>query len=269
MTVSTKKPLANKIALAFLLIFPLSASVQAQECTYLTGPADAGEAIAASGSTGVSKAWYGDATTDYAHGVLGDTVEANVLYAEVQGKDTCAAAIRLPGSSVFEDVTPRIGDVTGDGVNDVVVIESHRELGASLAIYGTEEGQLLKLASTPYIGRAFRWLAPVGIADFTGDNIADVAYVETPHIGGILKIWSFANEVPELVVAMDGFSNHRIGENTITGGIRHCGDGVEMVLPDTHWENTLIARYRNKSITTEIYANDTSADTVQRALQCK
>ncbi len=241
----------------------------AADCTYLAGPPDAGIATAAKDSTGVSQAWYGQATTDYAHGVLGDAIEANILYAQVAGTDTCAAAIKLPEDSVFEDITPRIGDVTGDGRNDVIVIESHRELGASIAIYSIDEAQLLKVASTPYIGTAYRWLAPVGVADFTGDAVADVAYVETPHIGGNLKVWSFKNEKPLLIGSAPGFSNHRIGQNYITGGIRDCGKGPEMVVPGKEWDRTLIATVVDDTIVVDTYADNSNRSTIDLALQCR
>ena len=108
--------------------------------------------------------------------------------------DKFALEVTLDDQSVFEDVNPRIADVTGDGQNDIIVIESRTDQGASLAIYGIENDELKKIASTPFIGTPNRWLAPIGTADFNSDGVNDVAYVQTPHLASVLKIWSFKNK---------------------------------------------------------------------------
>lgn len=125
-----------------------------------------------------------------------------------------------------------------------------------------------KLAATPYIGRPFRWLAPAGIADFDGDGVKDVAYVETPHIGGILRIWSFRDNQPREIASAPGYSNHRIGENFITGGVRDCGNGPELVLPDAGWSRTLLSWYGGGEIESAVLANDAEPETIARALEC-
>lgn len=248
-----------------------SPPVQAANCDYKAGPPDAGIATSAkvSGNSGIVSAWYGDATTLYTHGVLGDAIEAHTLYAHIEGDNHCALAITLDQHSVFEDVTPRIADVTGDGNNNVIAIESHINKGASLAIYGIKNQQLTKVASAPHIGKANRWLAPVGIADFNHDGIDDVAYVQTPHIGGILKIWSFKAGEPTLLASKAGFSNHKIGQNFITGGIRNCGANTELVLPNQQWSQTLIASVNGDSIKVRPYAPKVEPNTVEQAINCK
>ncbi len=259
------------LACSFFSALALSPTdVYALDCGYKASPPDAEIATTQNlaADTGVISAWYGGATTSYAHGVLGDAIEANTLYALKSGPKGCALAITLGNESVFEDVTPRIADVTGDGENNVITIESHQDKGASLAIYGIKNQRLIKIASTPHIGRANRWLAPVGIADFNGDKIKDVAYVQTPHIGGILKIWSFEAETPELLASKQGFSNHKIGQNYITGGLRVCGDRIEIILPDQNWKHTLIAYKEGNTIVSDIYANSANESTINTAMRC-
>ncbi len=259
------------IWLTLLLLSSTTGYAAAEEdCRYVPGPPDAQPAYASEPQDGeIALAWYGQQTTSYQHGVLGDAIEAGRLYVKLQNQSGCGLAFTLPEDSVFEDVTPRIADVTGDGANDVIVIESHQQRGASLAVYGIEDSQLVKLASAPYVGKRFRWLAPVGMADFNNDGIDDVAYVQTPHIGGILKIWSFRDSSPQQLASAGGFSNHRIGENFITGGIRDCGNGVEMVLPDQRWSQVLLVEHRSDGqLNTQVYSPQFSMKAIEDALAC-
>jgi len=252
----------------FPLLFCLSAVLAAPAiaCDYPGGPPDAREARA--GGEGVIWASYSNATEIYDHGILGDRIEAQVLRAMTPLTGPCESYADLGAEAVFEDVTPRIADVTGDGLNDVVVIETRLDAGASLAVYGMRGEEFAKLAATPYIGRRHRWLAPAGIGDFDGDGVSDVAYVETPHVGGILRIWSFAGGDAHEIAAAPGFSNHRIGDNFVTGGVRDCGRGPELVLPDANWRRTLLAWVHGGVVESAVIAGDTDPATIARALKC-
>jgi hypothetical protein len=166
-------------------------------------------------------------------------------------------------------VTPRIADVTGDGLNDVVVIETRLDAGASLAVYGMSGENFVKLAATPYLGQPHRWLAPAGIADFDGDGVLDVAYVETPHIGGTLRIWSFRDNMPREIASAPGYSNHRAGQNFITGGVRDCGNGPALVLPNADWSRTLRVWQYGGEIESAVLSSDARPETIAKALECK
>ncbi|MDH3666444.1 MAG: VCBS repeat-containing protein [Paracoccaceae bacterium] len=248
----------------FLLAAALAAPGLA--CDYPGGPPDAQE-VRAEGD-GVTWAYFSNATEVYGHGVLGDAIEARALRAETPLTGPCESMAYLDEMSVFEDVTPRIADVTGDGLNDVVVIETRMDAGASLAVYGMADGKFVKIAATPYIGRSYRWLAPAGIADFNRDGVKDVAYVETPHIGGILRIWSFKGGIARELASEPGYSNHRIGQNFITGGVRDCGRGPELVLPDAGWRQTRLAWLYGDVIEGAVLAEDAEPETIEKALEC-
>ncbi|MFQ5566664.1 MAG: FG-GAP repeat domain-containing protein, partial [Paracoccaceae bacterium] len=249
-----------RLLAAIMSFAAASFAAPAVACDYPGGPPDAREVR--TGGDGVTWAYFSNATEAYRHGVLGDAIEARALRAETTSTGPCDSMVYLGEDSVFEDVTPRIADVTGDALNDVVVIETRFDAGASLAVYGMDGERFGKLAATPYIGRPNRWLAPAGIADFDGDGVRDVAYVETPHIGGILRIWSFRGNEAREIASDPGYSNHRIGQNFITGGVRDCGNGPELVLPSADWSQTLIARLVGGVIKSAVLAEDAEPETI-------
>ncbi len=229
-----------------IFIALLLAPAPALACDYPGPPPGSGEARA--DGEGIVWAAFSNATDIYAHGVLGDAIEALGLRAMTATTGPCETYAFLEDGSVFEDLTPRIADLDADGINEVVVVETHPETGAALAVYGVREGALAKIAATPNLGRAYRWLAPAAIADFDGDGRNDVAYVDRPHIGGWLRIVSLVGDELEEIAFERGFSNHRIGEDFISGGVRDCGEGLEIVTMDMGWRRIKAARYVDREI---------------------
>ncbi len=182
---------------------------------------------------------FEEETTRYAHGILGDAVEFGALVIVVEDwSHRTAYRIRLPDDHVFEDLAPRLWDITGDGALEVVVIETDVARGGSLAVYD----QTGKIAETPHIGRPNRWLAPVGAADFDGDGRIEVAFVDRPHLAKVLRVFEWNGSALVLEAELPGVTNHRIGEDFISGGVRSCGDGPEMVLADAGWDRIAIVR---------------------------
>jgi hypothetical protein len=93
-------------------------------------------------------------------------------------------SFRLPKGSVFEDLVPRIVDCDGDGQEDIVAVRSYEDAGAAITVLTRRDGKL------------------------------QIAYVQTPHIGGILKLLHRSGDDPKHLVASRvgyGFSNHRGG----------------------------------------------------------
>ncbi|MFC6686914.1 VCBS repeat-containing protein [Jhaorihella thermophila] len=204
----------------------------------VAGQADAGARIVA--------AEYAEPTTRHAHGVLGDDVEWGALRLTVMDSAgaTRAILLRLPRRRVFEDIAPRVVTLAGRDAPLAMVVESDAGLGARLALYDAAG----LVAATPFIGQAHRWLAPVGAADLDGDGRTEIAYVDRPHLARILRIWRFEDGRLREIASAAGFSNHRIGEAFISGGLRDCGEGPEIVTADAEWKRVLVARLRNGRI---------------------
>lgn len=214
---------------------------------------------------GVASARYDDPTTRYAHGILGDAVEWGALVMT----DTAGKSFRLtlPETRVFEDVAPRLVDIDGDGASEVLTVESDLERGARLAVYGTDG----LIAVNGFIGRANRWLAPVGVgaADLDGDGRMEFAYVDRPHLAKTLVILRRDRDRLVHVAQLEGVTNHRIGETDIAGGIRDCGRGPEMIVASADWSRVLAVRFDGGGFTTRVLAAHEGRRTFQRAMACK
>lgn len=209
----------------------------------------------------ITDARFSDPTPRYTHGILGDAIEWGQL--EVVAGNT-TYLFRLPLDHVFEDVAPRLVDVTGDGLPEVIVVETDVNRGGSLAIYGAKG----KIAETPHIGQRNRWLAPIGAADLDGDGHIEVAYIDRPHLAKTLRIWRFEGAQLTEVANLAGLTNHRIGERDIAGGIRTCDGGPEMIVATADWSRLVAVRYQNGQITTRDIGPHKGRSSFAKAMTC-
>lgn len=194
---------------------------------------------AVEGSRDIAWVWLGSPTRRYPHGALGSPVHAGSVH--VWPRSTAGpqvVSLSLPVHRVFEDRVPRLVDLDGDGRDEIVLVEADALRGAALVVLGLEQrnGQttLVERARGPHAGSTFRWLNPVGFADFDGDGRLDVASVTTPHIGGVLTLHHL--QPPALVPfarALD-VSNHRMGalEQQLAVIVQTPGVRPTIVVPD-------------------------------------
>ncbi|WP_455373793.1 FG-GAP repeat domain-containing protein [Limibacillus halophilus] len=196
----------------------------------------------ARGEKGIARAWLVDPTTRYQHGALGDRIEAGGL--EIETGEGERLRFELPNDSVFEDTMPRLADLDGDGLDEVLVMRSYRNLGAALSVIANRQGVLGPIAETPAMGAANRWANPVGegTGDFDGDGLPEVALIETPHIGGTLYIFRLVQGRFQEVAGLRGLSNHRFGSRWQKLSLIYDldGDGDDDILAPNQERDTLV-----------------------------
>lgn len=245
------------------MVAPLSCWIMRRACfalVLLSGPLAASEA-----SSGATVARFESHTHRYGHGIMGDLPEWGRLCLIHVGEQTCTT---LPRTRVFEDIAPRLADLDGDGVPEVVVVESSFDAGAALTVYKRDGSALSRIAAPP-IGTRNRWLAPAAIADLDGDGAIEIAYIDRPHLAKRLRIWRFLNGTLSHVADAEGLTNHRIGDPFITGGLRDCGSGPEIVTVNANWTQVMGSRLVPDGIKTRAISNDAGAASIARALACQ
>ena len=191
-----------------------------------------GGAIATADGEGITSAWYSQPTDRYAHGALGDAVEAGAMV--VQDVYGHRVTVTLPPDQVFEDLTPRIADFDGEGRNEVLAIRATARAGAALVVYDLAGSSLIEIDSTPPVG-ANHWLNIAGIGDFTGDRSLDIAAVRRPDGDGTLEIVTLDRRRFRTVDSEKGFSNHVFGstETGMSAVARINDDNIaDLAVPD-------------------------------------
>lgn len=201
------------------------------------------------------------ATDRYDHAILGDALEWGGLRLTGSGG---SVEVTLPQARVFEDVEARVADLDGDGLAEVLVVETDIARGASLTVYDMG-GQV---TATPFIGRTHRWLAPLGVGDLDGEGLPEIAYVDRPHLAKELVIVQYRGRKLTEVARIKGLTNHRIGDKTIAGGIRDCGQGAEAILANADWSQIMAVTWGRAGLSTRALGAY-SARGLQQALACK
>ncbi len=206
----------------------------------------------AQGKNDIVWAWLGTPTMRYPHKALGETTHAGSLHVLVAAENGKLLEIvhELPFTRVFEDRIPRLVDLDGDGRDEIVLIESDALKGSATVVYALQTSttaksakklseivkstKLVERARSPQTGSTFRWLNPVGVADFDNDGKLDIASVITPHVGGLLTLYHYAPpKLEPFAQAMDT-SNHRMGDLEQQLAVIVTQDGVRptIIVPD-------------------------------------
>lgn len=197
------------------------------------------------GKLHIDRAWLADATGRAPSVALGSVLTAESLMAVT--RDGRKLQVTLPGDRVFEDLAPHVVDLDRDGLEEILVVESDRRLGASLAVYGTRIGQpnLIKLGASPFAGQPMRWLHSLGAGDFDGDGWLDIALVESPEIGGSVVIYRYQQGRFTEIGRYFGVSTHETGSRElrttrIVRGTMHD----HLLVPDQSWKKLLLLSLR-------------------------
>lgn len=200
------------------------------------------------GQGNISRAWLTGPTGRYGHGILGDRIEAAGV--GIERADGKFLYFELPSDSVFEDRRARLVDFDGDGADEIVVVKTYLHAGAALAVLEVNGDALAIAAEAEPIGLSNRWLNPAGAGDFDGDGRTEVAYVETPHIGGTLILYEYKDGRLIKDGAARGFSNHAIGsrEQSQAAVTDWNGDGIlDLLVPDARRRELRIVTFAGGS----------------------
>ena len=192
-------------------------------------------------------AQYASPTDKYAHGILGDRIEAGQLVVAANGQ---ILDVTLDSLYVYEDVRPRLYDVDGDGELEVIAIRSHIDLGGGVVIYKIEEDTLVEYAYVEEIGSRNRWLNIVAINDLDNDGVVELAWIQTPHIGGILKVAKIFEGMMTPLSEASEYSNHAIGEiNLCLSALTDSPTGKVIYVPNQDRSNIVGFTFQNNSLT--------------------
>lgn len=171
------------------------------------------DAVVVGGGNNIAKAWLIEPTLRYDHGVLGDDIEAAGIQVVLStGQEFI---FRLTDDSVFEDRYPRLADLDGDGTDEIVLVHSYPNRGAALAVLEVDEQGVRIAAESKPIGRAYRWLNPVGMGDLTGDGKIEVAAILMPHLDGSLVLYRYHGDELRQLYRGGRYSNHSIGSRNL------------------------------------------------------
>lgn len=208
-------------------------------------------------------------TEEYDHHILGAARDTKVLTIHVRQpgarRITCPTGVVLPEGQVFEDIAPRLADLDGDGLPEVIVVQTDIARGARLAVY---DRRARLRAATPFIGQTHRWLAPIGAADLDGDGRVEIAYIDRPHLARTLRIWRFEKNTLTQVATRAGLTNHQIGWNMIPGGIRTCGGAPEIITADANWSRVMATTFSNGRLTSRALGPYRGPADLTAALAC-
>ena len=171
------------------------------------------------------------ATDSYAHGVIGDTIEAGSI--SIIGTNPVRIESEIDVSPrVVEGHSPIWVDLDVDGKREIIVTLADENQGAQIVIF--DENGSIK-ASGPPIGRGYRWRHQ--LAAIPSGELEPLVFVDnlTPHIEGTTEFYHYDQENGFVVVSnIKGFSTHRLGSRNLDMAIAGDLDGdgsYELLLP--------------------------------------
>lgn len=171
------------------------------------------------------------ATDRYAHGVVGDELEASSVTLLALEAETATRIIEVAGDEVIEGVAPIWADLDGDGDREVIVTISTRTEGARIAVFD-ETGRVV--AESDPIGRGGRWRHQIAAAPIGPNAEMEIVDVLTPHIGGVVEFFRRVGTELEIVASLGGFTSHFIGSRNLSIPLVADGNGdgrLEVILP--------------------------------------
>jgi len=183
-------------------------------------------------------ALYTDATDQrYVHNVLGDPLEgASLSIIAVEGSQLRGLArVDLSGEDIFEGISPIWADVDGDGNDDLITTVSNSSGGAQLRTYLFDGQTITQQVNGSAIGRGFRWRHQLAFGALGPNGEPELVSVMTPHIGGIVEYFRYADGGLVNVARLSGYTSHVISTRNLDMAVAgdFNGDGqIELAIPN-------------------------------------
>ncbi len=147
-----------------------------------------------------------DPTDKYKHAVLGDSIEAESL-AIIEGENVRKIDF---SPQVFEGLFPTLGDLNGDGVQEIIATLSGNGAGAQVAVYA-QDGTKLAESDTLSSG----WMHVLAVAPFGPNAEPELALVKRPHIDQEVEFYQMRDEKITKVAGLSGYTTHVIGSRNL------------------------------------------------------
>ena len=112
----------------------------------------------------------------------------------------------------------------------VLAVRAYLSAGVAIVVYRVADGKLQPVAEADPIGIPFRWLNPVGAANFVGDRVTEVA----ADLSGRLTLYQRGGTKFEREAECSGCSTYLIGSTVLDMSVIEDvnGDGVpDIILP--------------------------------------
>jgi hypothetical protein len=206
----------------------------------------------AAGALSVSLA---DPVQDHPHDALGSRIHAGTVTITERrpvqpGPDpkpvpTSISRVTAGPDAVFEDRAPRLADLDGDGVPEIVTLKSYRDRGAALVVIAKRNDRWEIAAETPPAGEPQRWLNPAAIADFEGTGRLQIALVRRPHLDGVLELWAYEGGRLVRRAEKAGYANHAFGQSAQDlAAVLDTPTGPELALPSLDRRSLAILSFK-------------------------
>jgi len=108
----------------------------------------------------------------------------------------------------------------------------------------------------------------VAKAEVDGDGAVGIAYVDRQHLAKTLRIWRYTSDRFDEIATFRGVTNHKIGEDFISGGLRDCGQGPEMILATADWSDLVALRFDANRMQSDTLGLAATPAGFQQALSC-
>lgn len=147
-----------------------------------------------------------DPTTEYKHGVLGDTIEAKTL-SIIEGINIDVINF---SPQVFEGLYPLVADVNGDGEKEIITTLSGNGAGAQIVVYSQTGVRLVSTLALPS-----GWRHVLTVAPFGPNREIELVDISKPHVLREVEFFQYRESTLVKVASIQGYSTHKIGSRNL------------------------------------------------------